>query len=154
MVWNIPLGAGQLFWLCLQQNFQCSPTDYGALWETAKALTLCKNCTAATKTLVRYLHCFFHRYKPPLWRKLALSYQKQKLLLGLWSVDCSHVEYALLHKQEFFLQNNQVFVFLTTQKQTNWNTQTSKPKQGYSKLEYSCKRKSLLSAQGSLITSF
>lgn len=37
------------------------------------------------------------------------------MLIGVWAVNFSHVEYALLNKHEF-LQNNQIFVFLTTQK--------------------------------------
>lgn len=48
-----------------------------AVWETEKAFTWCKQCSAVAKTSVCYRHHFHHKSKPLyVWRKLTLSLLK------------------------------------------------------------------------------
>ena len=46
-------------------TFLCTPRllTGGVVWEAEKALTLCKNCSAVTKTSLHYQHCFQHKCK-------------------------------------------------------------------------------------------
>lgn len=68
MMWTIPqTNSGQLSQLCALP-ISCPPhashsSEVGGVRGGKKTLTLCKHCSATTKTPAYYQHCFSHRSK-------------------------------------------------------------------------------------------
>jgi len=63
---GIPLwSVGSVVLVVSSPNFLCTPSllTGGAEWETETTMTLCKHCSAVTKTFLRYQRCFRHKSK-------------------------------------------------------------------------------------------